>query len=75
MTNFIDHKEYAIKAIRKDKGYSREVSTKLVELEVQTMLNLGSHPNLVNIFDSNANGVARLPVTGFEEVKYIALEK
>ena len=71
----IDQNEYAIKAIRKDKGYTREVATKLIELEVQTMLNLGSHPNIVNIFDSNTNGVARLPVTGLEEVKYIALEK
>ena len=64
-----------MKAIRKDKGYSREVAMKLVELEVQTMHSLGSHPNLVNIVDSNAHGVARLPVTGFEEVKYIVLEK
>ena len=48
---------------------------KLVELEVQTMLSLGTHPNLVNIIDSNAHGVARLPITGYEEVKYIVLEK
>ena len=72
---YIDKNEYAIKAIRKDKGYSREVSVKLVELEVQTMLSLGTHPNLINIIDSNAHGVARLPVTGFEEVKYIVYEK
>ena len=71
----IDRNEYAIKAIRKDKGYTREVATKLIELEVQTMLNVGSHPNIVNIVDSNAFGVARLPVSGLEEVKYIVLEK
>lgn len=39
------------------------------------MLSLGSHPNIVNIVESNAHGVARLPVTGLEEVKYIVLEK
>lgn len=71
----LDSSEYAIKAIRKDKGYTKELAVKLIELEVQTMLSLGSHPNIVNIIDSNAYGVARLPKTGYEEVKYIVLEK
>ena len=39
------------------------------------MLSVGTHPNIVNIVDSNAFGIARLPVTGLEEVKYIVLEK
>lgn len=50
---FIEEKEYAVKIVRKDKGYTPEMSTKIIELEANTMINLGTHPNLVNMIDAN----------------------
>jgi serine/threonine protein kinase len=87
----LDNSEYAIKVIRKDKGYTPEVATKLVEMEVNTMLKLGSHPCLVNLVSANkaiccykkvdsvlkdgVNGETKNYVAVREEVNYIILEK
>jgi serine/threonine protein kinase len=90
LTLLIDEKEYAVKIIRKDKGYTPEMSTKIVELEANTMINLGIHPNLVKMVDANkaiccyrkANPECKNTapsrkdfVAVREEINYLVLEK
>lgn len=70
----IDGQEYALKIIRKDKGYSDSMSQKLVENEMAVMKSLGQHPNLVNSLDCNPNGVAQL-ADGQHDIRYLVLEK
>jgi serine/threonine protein kinase len=87
---FIDNSVCAVKIIRKDKGYSPEMSTKLIELEANTMINLGSHPNFVNMIEANksiclyrkadsnapnSDSQNKQYVTGTEKVDYMVLEK
>ena len=86
----LDEKEYAVKIIRKDKGYTPEMSTKIVELEANTMINLGTHPNLVNMVDANKavccykkvdpeckkSASSRIDYIAVrEEINYLVLEK
>jgi len=87
--SFIDQTEWAIKIIRKDKGYTQELSTALIELEAATMINLGSHPWLVNLIEANksywyykksenpskSTAEAKQLTTAREEIDYMAIEK
>lgn len=87
---YIEEKEYAVKIVRKDKGYTPEMSTKIIELEANTMINLGTHPNLVNMIDANKatccykkldpeckkSASARKDYVAVrEEINYLVLEK
>lgn len=69
-----DGQEYSLKIIRKDKGYSDELSKRLVTNETQVMQQLGSHPNLVNCLGCNPEGVAYL-ADGVHTIRYLVLEK
>mmetsp|Transcript_35528 Transcript_35528/g.41118 ORF Transcript_35528/g.41118 Transcript_35528/m.41118 type:complete len:245 (+) Transcript_35528:35-769(+) len=69
-----DGNEYALKIIRKDKGYSNETAMRLVTNEMKVMEKLGSHPNLVNGISCNPSGTAML-ADGFHEIRYLVLEK
>lgn len=69
-----DGNEYALKIIRKDKGYSESLAKKLVENEHLIMVQLGNHPNLVNCIGSNAEGIANL-ADGQHIIRYLVLEK
>lgn len=86
----LDQSEYAIKIIRKDKGYTPELATRLIELETETMVALGTHPWLVNLVAANKSVCiykklnpnftgenAAIPqfVAAREEVNYMVLEK
>jgi serine/threonine protein kinase len=69
-----DGTECALKIIRKDKGYSEELSRRLVQNESLVMTDLGDHPNLVNSFGCNPDGIAQL-ADGQHEIRYLVLEK
>mmetsp|Transcript_18752 Transcript_18752/g.18419 ORF Transcript_18752/g.18419 Transcript_18752/m.18419 type:complete len:96 (+) Transcript_18752:19-306(+) len=69
-----DDQEYAIKVIRKDKGYSEELSRQIVQNEYLLSLKLGSHPNLVNIISYNSDGRAQL-ADGIHSINYLLMEK
>jgi len=86
----LDQTEYAIKIIRKDKGYTPELATRLIELETETMVALGTHPCLVNLVAASksvclykklnpnyTSGSTCVPqyVAAREEVNYMILEK
>ena len=73
-TRTSDENEYALKIIRKDKGYSDELSRKLVENEHLIATKLGQHPNLVNILGYNSDGTAIL-ADGIHSINYLLLEK
>lgn len=72
--NSNDGNEYALKIIRKDKGYSDSLAKKLVENEHLVMNQLGNHPNLVNCIGSNTEGIANL-ADGQHIIRYLVLEK
>lgn len=69
-----DGNEYALKIIRKDKGYSDELSKRLVANEHITMSHIGEHPNIVNSLAYNTNGVAFL-ADGQHDIRYLVLER
>jgi serine/threonine protein kinase len=69
-----DGNDYALKIIRKDKGYSNSLSKRLVENEFEVMSKLGVHPNLVHSLGYNSEGVANL-VDGQHAIRYLVLEK
>ena len=69
-----DETEYALKIIRKDKGYSDAISQQLVLNEFMVTKELGFHPNLVNIFRWNTNGTAVL-ADGVHDIRYLVMEK
>lgn len=69
-----DGNEYALKIIRKDKGYSDELAKRLVQNEFDVMSKLGEHPNIVNALGFNCEGTANL-VDGQHAIRYLVLEK
>lgn len=69
-----DGQEYAIKIVRKDKGYSEEIAKKIVENEHFLSLKLGQHPNLVNILGYNTDGRAQL-ADGVHSINYLLMER
>lgn len=48
--------KYAIKAIRKDKGYESEMESMMVLREYLVMEHLGEHPNIIKHFSCNPEG-------------------
>lgn len=66
--------EFALKVIRKDKGYSDDLSRTLVENEHLLSAKLGHHPNLVNILGYNVDGRAEL-ADGTHSINYLVMEK
>ena len=68
-----DGEEYALKIIRKDKGYSDGLSRKLVENEHFIATRIGQHPNLVKILSYNSNGTAIL-TDGTHPINYLVME-
>lgn len=69
-----DGNEYALKIIRKDKGYSEQTSCYLVDNEVSMVNSLGYHPNLLRCLGANIEGSANL-YDGWHSIKYIVYEK
>jgi serine/threonine protein kinase len=69
-----DGNDYALKIIRKDKGYSEELAKKLVQNEHLIMSKLGNHPNLVGCNGYNSDGIANL-ADGQHAIRYLVLEK
>lgn len=51
---------YAIKAIRKDKGYEAELEAMMVLREYLVMEHLGEHPNIIKHHSCNPEGVLEL---------------
>lgn len=52
--------KYAIKAIRKDKGYESEMESMMVLREYLVMEHIGEHPNIIKHFSCNPEGVLNL---------------
>jgi len=73
-TKDTEGEEFALKIIRKDKGYSDQLSKKLVENEHLISAKLGKHPNLVNILGYNSDGTAIL-ADGVHTINYLIMEK
>lgn len=48
--------KYAIKAIRKDKGYESEMESMMVLREYLVMEHVGTHPNIIRHFSCNPEG-------------------
>jgi len=67
------NKDFALKIIRKDKGYSEDLSKNLVENEFGVMTRLGAHPNIVNWVGANSEGTAAL-ADGVHSIRYLVLE-
>jgi len=51
-----DNNKYAIKAIRKDKGYESEHESLMVLREYLVMDHVGEHPNIIKHFSCNPEG-------------------
>lgn len=52
--------KYALKAIRKDKGYESELESMMVLREFLVMDHVGEHPNIIKHFGCNPEGVLEL---------------
>lgn len=48
---------FAIKAIRKDKGYQSEVESMMVLREFMVMEHIGEHPNIIKHYSCNPEGI------------------
>lgn len=53
-------KKVAIKAIRKDKNYSKSASTSMLEREHEILQKLEGHPNIIKSLGINFDGVVVL---------------
>lgn len=51
---------YAIKAIRKDKGYESGMESMMVLREYLVMEHIGEHPNIIKHYSCNPEGTLRL---------------
>mmetsp|Transcript_5481 Transcript_5481/g.6224 ORF Transcript_5481/g.6224 Transcript_5481/m.6224 type:complete len:89 (-) Transcript_5481:838-1104(-) len=52
--------KYAIKAIRKDKGYETEMESMMVLREYLVMEHIGEHPHIIKHFSCNPEGTLKL---------------
>ena len=69
-----DHNKYAVKIIRKDKGYSYEHGANMIMKEHLLLQNLKEHPNILKSYNANLEGKIEKAGSAEENIMYNILE-